>query len=96
MITFFDNLAQGKGKAEALRQAFQLAGAQTVVATLWQVPDKESARLMTSFFDHLASGKGKAEALREAQLALIRSRRERYGAAHPFFWAAFTVTGQGF
>lgn len=83
----------GEGVA-GLRQAFLIAGAESVLASLWQVPDEPTVDLVTGFFDHLDSGKGKAGALRQAQLDLIQRRRKTKGAAHPATWGAFEVTGR--
>ena len=83
----------GEGVA-GLRQAFLIAGAKAVLASLWKVPDGPTAELIAGFFDHLAAGKSKAEALRHSQLVLIEQQRKRFGSAHPSAWAAFELTGR--
>ncbi len=78
-----------------LRRALMYAGARAVVATLEQVPDAESRPLVRELYNGLAAGLPRAESLRRAQVKMIADRRKAGGAAHPFYWAAFTLTGDG-
>ena len=81
-----------------MRRAFQLAGAQTVLASLWMVPDTETERLMTDCLKRWLDGAAPAEALRQAQLQLIRQLRQganpRLREAPPLYWAGFICHGQ--
>jgi CHAT domain-containing protein/Tfp pilus assembly protein PilF len=80
--------AQSKGDdIIGLSRAFIYAGTPTVVASLWTVDDEATGFLMKSFYTHLKEGMGKAEALREAQ----KETRAMY--PHPYYWAAFVLTG---
>jgi CHAT domain-containing protein len=73
-----------------LRRAFAVAGAETLVMSLWQVADDATMELMAGFYARLAEGMPRAEALRQSQLALLR----KPDTAAPFFWAAFISSGQ--
>jgi CHAT domain-containing protein len=63
--------AGGEGML-GLQRAFQVAGARTVVASLWKVPDVQTQELMARFYDNLWAKKmPKLAALREAQIWLL-------------------------
>jgi CHAT domain-containing protein len=63
-----------------LSQAFQLAGAEAVLATLWDVPDRPTAELIEVFYQVLADGHDAASALRAAQLDMLARQRARADA----------------
>jgi CHAT domain-containing protein/tetratricopeptide (TPR) repeat protein len=78
----------------SLRRAFRIAGAETVLASHWSVSDKATSQLMTEFMRRWRAGEPRARAWREAQLSLIRSKGAKEDYSNPFFWSAFTLTGQ--
>jgi CHAT domain-containing protein len=70
-----------------LTRGFLYAGSRSIVASLWSVDDKATATLMETFYQGLPT-LSKREALRASQL----KTRETF--PHPFFWAAFELTGR--
>jgi CHAT domain-containing protein len=73
----------------ALSRAFFYAGAHTVIATLWDVNDLSTARLMQNLYAQLNTGLGPEDALREAKLRMLRGNRNLW--RDPHFWAPFVV-----
>ena len=68
-----------------LKRALKLAGAGSIVASLWQVPDNATSILMKSFYDYIAIGQSPISALNSAKNKL----RQRY--PQPYYWAGFFV-----
>jgi CHAT domain-containing protein/tetratricopeptide (TPR) repeat protein len=77
-----------------LARAFRLAGARTVLTSLWSVDDAATAEWSrTLYLARIERGLGTADALADAQRSLIAARRARGDSTHPYYWAAFTATG---
>ncbi len=91
-VTAFGKERGGEGLL-SLSRAFQVAGARTVVASLWNVQDESTAELMIRFYTHLRDGRSTAEALRAAQLSFIRGEGVPEAWRSPYHWAGFQVIG---
>jgi CHAT domain-containing protein len=73
-----------------LAQAFLFSGARNVVATLWRVEDRSAATFSEQFYRALPTA-SPSVALAATQRQFIRSGRYR----HPYYWAAYVVSGSG-
>ena len=70
-----------------LQRGFKLAGANTLLMSLWKVDDTATQKLMTEFYRHYLSGKSKQESLHFAQESLRKSSEY----SDPQYWAAFIL-----
>ena len=89
----------------AFARAFIYAGTASLVASLWDVADEPTNRLLPDFYRAWRAGESKASALRGAQLRLLRDLRAgrvhvetQVGTVtipeHPVFWAGFALFGE--
>lgn len=81
----------GKGDVKAgegvygLQRAFIVAGAESLVMSLWKVDDTATQKLMSGFYRENVQGKAIPDAFRSAQLAMLNEYK------HPYYWGAFIM-----
>ena len=88
--TGLGTVARGEGII-GLTRAFLSAGTNTVLVSLWSVPDRATSQLMIAFYANLSKGMSKTEALREAKISLLHQNPTQF----PWYWAAFVLIGDG-
>lgn len=70
-----------------LQRAIEIAGARSVLMSLWKVDDKVTKELMVSFYQNIFNGVDKFEALNLAQKKI----KEQHN--NPYYWGAFILSG---
>jgi CHAT domain-containing protein len=90
----------GLGKASqsegvfGLRRAFQVAGAHTVIMSLWPVEDQVTSEWMQTLYEQrLNKQMNTASSVRFADLEMLKRRRSAGLGTHPFYWAPFVAVG---
>jgi CHAT domain-containing protein len=90
----------GEGEVRAgegvlgLRRAFRIAGADTLIASLWPVEDEATRQWMTALYQsHFGQGRSTAESVASATAKQLRARRAKGLSTHPFYWGSFVAVG---
>ncbi|MBI3450322.1 MAG: CHAT domain-containing protein [Acidobacteria bacterium] len=90
----------GSGRAEAgegvfgLRRAFEVAGARTLIMSLWPIDDEAARRWMEALYEaRFVRRLDTVRSVRRASLETLRLYRKQNHTSHPFYWAAFVAAG---
>ncbi|MGH9797439.1 MAG: CHAT domain-containing protein, partial [Candidatus Polarisedimenticolia bacterium] len=76
-----------------LRRAFEVAGAGSLILSLFKVDDATTRAWMKGLYEARLGGADTAGSVRRAGLAILRARRERGLGTHPFYWSPFVAAG---
>ena len=82
----------GEG-VQGLRRSFEVAGAATLIMSLWSVEDAAARDWMERLYKGRLEGLPTDMAVRDASLGMIESRRKAGRSTHPFYWGAFVAAG---
>jgi len=72
-----------------LQRAFQVAGARTLLMSLWKVDDAATQLLMTNFYGNWTKTGNKLKAFKQAQAQLMANPKYK----DPYYWGAFVMLG---
>lgn len=75
----------------SLAHAFNYAGSESILTSLWKIDEQSSAIIIESFYDYLKKGWSKDKALQQAKLDYISTAEGR--TAHPQYWAGLVLIG---
>jgi CHAT domain-containing protein len=84
--TGLGDVKSGEG-VYGLQRAFQVAGADALIMSLWKVDDAATQLLMTNFYNNWIKLGNKQKAFKQAQLQLMTKYKE------PYYWGAFVMMG---
>ncbi len=76
-----------------LGRAFEIAGASTIILSLWEIEDDAARAWMRHLYRGRTAGLSTAESVRRASLDLLDGQRRLGRSTHPFFWGSFIAVG---
>jgi len=77
-----------------MRRALRLAGARTVVMSLWEADDAVTADLMQALYRaRFGEHRNVPDAMAQSMRTILYARRATHQSTHPYYWAAFVGEG---
>ena len=75
------------------RRAFRIAGADTVISSLWPVRDRDTEAWMSAFYREFGRGASPQQAAHRAALRQLAAKRKARESTNPYYWGAFLAVG---